>query len=249
MKLITKFKSKNFDNRGYNKISCIIIHYTALDNSNLAIKYLLDKSNKVSSHYLISNTGEIFYLVNNNKRAWHAGKSFWKGNKDINSISIGIELDFNPKKNKYYSNKLIQSLIKLISNLKKKYNINSQNILGHSDISPFRKIDPGPTFPWKKLHLKKIVILPKKISVSDLIKVNNILKNKIKGSIKYKALYMLKQIGYDVLPAKKSNKKYNLLIKAYQMRYVKVKRFGKLNYITYFVIKSHFNQLLTHKHF
>ena len=100
MKLITKFKSKNFDSRRSNKIIHIIIHYTALDSLNEAIEFLCEPSNKVSCHYLISSKGEIYNLVNDKKRAWHAGISYWRGNSDINSTSIGIELDFNPRKNK-----------------------------------------------------------------------------------------------------------------------------------------------------
>jgi len=245
MKLITKFKSKNFDNRRVNKILYVIIHYTALNNCNEALEYLCDLNNKVSSHYLISNKGEVYYLVDEKKRAWHAGISFWKGNKDINSSSIGIELDFNPENNKYYNRYILESLIKLIEKIKRKYNIKSENILGHSDVAPYRKIDPGQTFPWNKLHLKKISRLPNQISPSDLKKIDIILDRHVNKSIKKRSLYMLEKIGYNIEPALKKLKNYNTLIKAYQMHYVKKAKLGKLDIVTYKAIKSHFIQLLT----
>ena len=99
MKFINNFKSPNFDNRKLKKIYFIIIHYTALKNYEQAISYLCDPSKKVSSHFLISQNGDIYALVNEKKRAWHAGLSYWDGFTDINSLSIGIELDFSNNKN------------------------------------------------------------------------------------------------------------------------------------------------------
>ena len=120
MKLIHKFKSPNFDKRKNSKILFIIILYTALKNYREAISYLSDPKNKVSSHYLISQTGAIFNLVSEKNRAWHAGISYWDGITDLNSTSIGIELDFsNYKKNKNYSKKMINSLVKLLIILQK----------------------------------------------------------------------------------------------------------------------------------
>ena len=147
MKLIHKFKSPNFNTRKSKEINFIIIHYTALKSISESIEYLCNKKNKVSSHYLISKRGEIYNLVDEDKRAWHAGKSYWKGNTDINSSSIGIELDYFPdKKNTKYTRNLLNSLIKLLKKIIKKYNISKDHILGHSDISPYRKIDPGLNF-------------------------------------------------------------------------------------------------------
>ena len=94
MKLIHNFKSPNFNERKSNNIKVIVIHYTALDSISNSLKHLCSKKNKVSSHYLISQSGKIYSLVSEKKRAWHAGKSYWKGVTDINSISIGIELDY-----------------------------------------------------------------------------------------------------------------------------------------------------------
>ena len=122
MKYITKYKSPNYNLRNNSKIQLIIIHYTALKNTLEAISYLCKKEKKVSSHYLISQNGNIYRLVEDKYRAWHAGKAFWHEFTDINSISIGIELDYNPKgKNNKFSFKMIYSLKKLIRKLQKNY--------------------------------------------------------------------------------------------------------------------------------
>merc|ERR1711991_427801 len=108
----------------------IIIHYTALKNTSEAISYLCNKEKKVSSHYLISQNGKIYKLVDDKYRAWHAGKAFWQDVTDINSISIGIELDYSPSgKNNKYTYKMIFSLKKLIQEIQKKYDIGKNNIL------------------------------------------------------------------------------------------------------------------------
>ena len=113
MKYITKYKSPNYNSRKNSKISLIIIHYTALKNTKDAITYLCNKKNKVSSHYFISQNGSVYCLVQDEFRAWHAGQAFWQEITDINSISIGIELDYNPSaKNNKFSFEL-SSVIKL----------------------------------------------------------------------------------------------------------------------------------------
>ena len=132
MKLIHNFKSPNFNDRKSNNIEIIVIHYTALSSISNSLKYLCSKKNKVSSHYLISQEGKIYSLVSERKRAWHAGQSYWRGNTDINSISIGIELDYSPSyKNNKFTLKLNSSLIFLLKKLIKKYRISTENILGH----------------------------------------------------------------------------------------------------------------------
>ena len=140
------------------KIKFIIFHYTGMKRESEAIKRLTDINSNVSSHYLIKNNGEIVTIVPDLYIAWHAGISFWKNNKSLNKDSIGIEIsnpghEFNYKK---YSKKQIQSILKLTKFLIKKYKIKSQNILGHSDIAPTRKNDPGEKFPWRYLSKHKI---------------------------------------------------------------------------------------------
>ena len=143
-------KSKNFETKKLRKIKYVIIHYTGMKNQVIAIKRLQSRVAKVSCHYLISKKGKIYQLVKDKDIAWHAGKSKWNNDINLNSKSIGIELVNTGKE--AFPNDQIKSLIKLLLVLKKKYNINPNFVLGHEDIAPKRKIDPGPKFPWKTLY-------------------------------------------------------------------------------------------------
>jgi N-acetylmuramoyl-L-alanine amidase len=137
--------------RKLNQIKFIIVHYTGMKRESEAIKKLTDIKSKVSCHYLIKNNGEIVVMVPDLYEAWHAGASLWKNYKSLNKHSIGIEIS-NPghaHNYKKFSKKQIQSLKRLSQFLIKKYRINKKNILGHSDIAPTRKKDPGEKFPWK----------------------------------------------------------------------------------------------------
>ena len=154
--------SPNFDikKRTKSKVKYLIFHYTGMRSENAAIKRLTSKSSKVSCHYLIKKNGAIIKIVPDLYIAWHAGISSWKKDKSLNSNSIGIEIS-NPGhdyKYKNFSQKQITSIIDLSKNLKKKYKIKKENILGHSDIAPLRKKDPGEKFPWKLLNKKKICL-------------------------------------------------------------------------------------------
>ena len=222
MKLIHNFKSPNFNERKSKDIKLIIIHYTAIKGINNSIKYLCSKKNKVSSHYLISKNGEIFSLVSEKKRAWHAGQSYWRGARDINSVSIGIGLDYVPDINnkKSYSKRLIKSLSYLINKLTIKYKILSNNVLGHSDISPYRKIDPGFNFPWKQFYCKKLDNIH---NSHKILRIQKLLKkwfskNKFNSNKKV-ILFMLDYIGYDISLALLKKKFFKNLMIAYLSRY------------------------------
>ena len=156
----TKNYSLNFDQkkRKFKEIKFLIFHYTGMKNENSAINKLLNKNSKVSCHYFIKKNGQILNLVPDLYIAWHAGVSSWKNYKFLNKNSIGIEIN-NPGHNfiyKKFSIKQINSLIKLSIFLIKKFKIKNSYILGHSDIAPDRKKDPGEKFPWKYLSKKKI---------------------------------------------------------------------------------------------
>ena len=151
-----RYKSLNFDLRK-KKISFLIFHYTETSDLEKAIRLLTNKKRKVSSHYVIDTNGNIFNLVDESKRAWHAGESMWKKSKDINSRSIGIEIVYPGEiLRKRYKKQQINSIIKLSLILKRKYKILDKNILGHSDVAPNRKIDPGIYFPWEVLNKNSI---------------------------------------------------------------------------------------------
>ena len=152
--------SPNFNSkkRSSKKIKFIIIHYTGMNSETKALSRLTNIQSEVSSHYLIKNNGEILSLVPDLYIAWHAGKSSWKNFQSLNNSSIGIEIsnsghDFNYKK---FSKKQIQSILKLTKFLIKKYKLDRKDILGHSDIAPNRKKDPGEKFPWQYLAKHKI---------------------------------------------------------------------------------------------
>ena len=160
-----------------------------------AIDRLINKKSKVSSHFFIKNNGEILTLVPEQYIAWHAGVSSWKNYKSLNKNSIGIEIS-NPGHNiKYnkFSKKQIQSVLKLSKYLINKYKINFRFILGHSDIAPDRKKDPGEKFPWKYLSKRKIGYW------HDYAQ-NKILKNRNKKASnldKIKFIKNLYKIGYN----------------------------------------------------
>jgi len=183
------------------------------------INRLTKIQSEVSSHYLIKNNGEIVTLVPDLYIAWHAGKSSWKNYNSLNKNSIGIEIS-NPGHQygyKKFSKKQISSLLKLSKYLIRKYKIDSKNILGHSDISPDRKKDPGEKFPWKHLAKNKIslwhTLSSKILKKNRMIKIDNISK-------KY-FLNNLFKIGYSKkIPKNLIKEEYlSFIINAFQRRY------------------------------
>ena len=151
---ITQKPSKNLDKLKDRRIKYIIIHYTGMKDQKSAIKRLQSKVAKVSCHYLISRGGKVYQMVRDPDVAWHAGKSKWGKDINLNSKSIGIELV--NKGFESFPKKQIVALIKILKILKKKYKIKPSYILGHEDISPGRKSDPGSKFPWKILYNHKL---------------------------------------------------------------------------------------------
>ena len=154
--------SPNFNTkkRRYSNIKYLIFHYTGMRSETGSINRLTNKNSKVSSHYLIKVNGEIIQIVPDLYVAWHAGISSWKKDKFLNSSSIGVEIS-NPGHHhvyKKFNTRQIKSIIKLSKVLKKRFKIKKENVLGHSDIAPLRKKDPGENFPWKLLSKKKICL-------------------------------------------------------------------------------------------
>ena len=246
MKYITKYKSPNYNSRNNSRVKLIIIHYTALKNTLEAISYLCKQEKKVSSHYLISQNGDVYNLVEDKYRAWHAGQAFWHEITDINSISIGIELDYNPNgKNNKFSFKMIYSLKKLIRKLLKNYKINKNGILAHSDIAPFRKKDPGKHFPWQSLSSSNLVMSLKNLKKNEIKIMEKWFNNNNLKSKKQKIILALSLIGYDTREVYKNEKLYNKLISAYRIRYINSKDIIKNKSIYNTLIKHLFNFLLT----
>ena len=195
------------------KLKFIIIHYTGMKSQSAAIKKLCSLGSKVSSHYFIKDNGVIINLVPDLYEAWHAGISGWKNYKSLNKYSIGIEIN-NPGHNHGYpkfKSKQINSLKKLLKGLISTYKIKKTNILGHSDIAPNRKKDPGEKFPWKILAKNKLCywhgLNEKRIKIYRNKKIT-----KKEKYIFFKNLY---KFGYSKILIK--NKL--LIIKAFQRKF------------------------------
>ncbi|MBW1654783.1 N-acetylmuramoyl-L-alanine amidase [Flavobacterium quisquiliarum] len=139
-------------NFNLRKPSFVIIHHTAQDSLQQTINTFTKTKTQVSAHYVISENGKVVQMLNDYLRAWHAGNSTWGKVTDLNSCSIGIELDNNGFKP--FTEAQISSLVALLTKLKKDYNIPTQNFIGHADIAPGRKQDPSALFPWKTLAEK-----------------------------------------------------------------------------------------------
>jgi len=212
MKIISK-PSPNFELKAKRRIKYIIIHYTNLPSTQASLKYILNKRNKVSAHYLLDQKGKIYSLVNEKDIAWHAGISSWKADKLLNKKSIGIELQNTGTAGNYekFPNQQISQLEKLILELQNKYNISNANILGHSDISPDRKIDPGPKFPWQRLFKNGIGLMPK-------IYPSKSKKNTTSNEIKNLQI-LLKKFGYNLKVNGFMDKQTLLVLYAFQSHY------------------------------
>jgi len=213
--------SPNFElkKRKPDQIKFIIFHYTGMKKESEAIERLTSIKSKVSCHYLIKNNGEIVVMVPDLYEAWHAGKSSWKNFKSLNKNSIGIEISNSGHELTYkrFSKKQIQSVKKLTQFLIKKYKIDQRNILGHSDIAPNRKKDPGEKFPWK--YLAKF-----RIGNWHSLSVKTLVKNRrIKISLTDKKFFFdhLSKIGYSIknLTKLKKDEFSIFLISAFQRRF------------------------------
>ena len=138
--------SPNFDER---RPDLVVIHHTSDDSVDDAMRTLANPVRKVSAHYLIARDGAIIQLVDERARAWHAGESKWGAATDINSASLGIELDNNGRET--FSDAQISALLRLLTDIKERYGIPAANFVGHADVAPRRKTDPSRYFPWKVL--------------------------------------------------------------------------------------------------
>lgn len=207
-------------NYNLRKPNFIIIHHTSQDSLQQTIKTFTEQKSQVSSHYVVSKTGLIVQMLNDYFRAWHAGTSSWGTNTDINSTSIGIELDNNGCEP--FSEIQIESLLALLTKLKKDYNIPSQNIIGHSDIAPSRKVDPSIFFPWSKLAENGFGVWPDK----DLIV----------APASFNPELALRIIGYDT-------KKLDQAVSAFKLHFMQIEKDNVLDKKTINTIYNVFKKL------
>ena len=230
--------SINFDlpKRSKKLVKFIIIHYTGMKKQINAIKRLCDSRTKVSTHYFIKNNGKVLKIVPDLYTAWHAGQSEWKNFKSLNKYSIGIEIN-NPGHSygyKNFSSNQIISLSELLKYLIKKYNINKKNVLGHSDISPNRKKDPGEKFPWKKLASKGLCLWHR-LDEKKILKYRN---KKLMHTEEKVFLNYLYKFGYSKLAKSRFKLKKKELIKSFQRRFRQSLVNGKIDQECFLIVKN-----------
>ena len=227
--IIKALNSPNFSTktRANKDIKLIVIHYTGMQSKIESVKRLLSPKNKVSCHFLIDRKGQILKMVEENKVAWHAGKSKWKNFINLNKNSIGIEIVNKGHELGYekFTFQQINSVIQICKNLKKKYKIKNSNIVGHSDIAPLRKKDPGEKFPWKKLYKNNIGIWYKKSKFKSME-----IDDKKLEKLFFKNLF---KIGYRYFNKTRRSKNDTFLIKAFQRRFLLSNVTGKIDQKTY----------------
>ena len=151
--------SPNFDARAL-PVSMVVLHYTGMIDAASAIQRLADPEAKVSAHYVVAEDGQIIRMVDEAHRAWHAGRSWWRGTSDVNSASIGIEI-VNPGHEfgyRPFPEAQIDAVIRLVGAIVPRYGITRGNVVGHSDVAPARKDDPGELFPWARLARLRLAL-------------------------------------------------------------------------------------------
>ncbi len=191
-------------------IDMLVLHYTGMESANDAIKRLCDPQAKVSAHYLVHKDGRIIQLVGEERRAWHAGVAFWRGYTDINSRSIGVEIvnsghEFGLKP---FPEKQMASLETLVLDILKRHPIPKRNVVGHSDVAPRRKTDPGELFDWFRLYKCGIGIWPK--------------NGMAKSMNDQQAGILLRDFGYEIDDLGKT-------LEAFQRRFRPIEINGKLD--------------------
>ena len=213
----TKNYSINFNpkKRVKKDIKFVVFHYTGMKSEKSAISWLTNIQSQVAAHYMVKENGQIINMVPDLYIAWHAGISSWGKENSLNKSSIGIEIanpghQFGYKK---FSKKQINSLIKLSKILMKKYKINKKNFLGHSDIAPDRKKDPGEKFPWRYLAKRKIGIWHK----LDSKKLRKLRNKKCNQLLQRNFFNNVFKIGYSTNSKKNNYLRY--VTKAFQRRY------------------------------
>ena len=203
--------SPNWNERA-EPISMVVLHYTEMESA-AALERMCDPGAEVSAHYLIKEDGEVIRLVPEEKRAWHAGVSYWRGHTDVNGKSIGIELDHPGHALGYreFSEAQFEALVPLLARIVRTYDIPRANVVGHSDVAPARKIDPGELFPWDRLAEYKLCLArPEKLELGDPFDNDG-------------AFYLaLERFGYDIADGRKA-------VEAFQRRWRPEKIDGEID--------------------
>jgi N-acetylmuramoyl-L-alanine amidase len=215
---IDRVPSPNFGVRAEGKrIDTLILHYTGMPTAELALKWLCDPASSVSSHYLIFEDGRIARLVDEQNRAWHAGKSFWAGETDINSCSIGIEIA-NPGHEfgyRAFPDAEIDAVIALCRDILDRHPIPPHRVLAHSDVAPTRKDDPGELFPWHRLRTSGIghYVEPAPIAAGPLLSCGD------RGEAVENLKRCFRQYGYGVAEGPAFDAEMAAVVRAFQRHF------------------------------
>ena len=200
-----EFRSPNFSERNA-EISMLVMHYTGMKNAQEALDRLCDEKAQVSAHYVVDEDGTIYNLVDEEKCAWHAGVSYWRGNKNVNNISIGVEIvnlghEFGYKS---FPKVQMQAVLELSLEIVRRYNIAKYNVVGHSDIAPQRKADPGELFDWQFLADNGVGLWydRKNINNEKLEKNWNEVTSDQVGAQPAWCMKAIKSLGYDITDEK-----------------------------------------------
>lgn len=155
-------RSPNFDDRKDGVIDMLVLHYTDMQSGEAAIAHLCSAESRVSAHYVVEEDGEVYQLVDEEKRAWHAGESYWRGHSNINGRSIGIEVVNPGHSNGYqaFPELQMQALVELCHGILARHPIAPRNVVGHSDVAFLRKMDPGELFDWPRLARAAVGLFP-----------------------------------------------------------------------------------------
>lgn len=219
---IIKKSSPNFNTRPENTlIDTIILHYTGMVSLEAALERMCDARCEVSAHYCVDENGDIYQLVEDESRAWHAGKSFWQGRDNLNNNSIGIEIvntghEFGYKP---FADAQMQAVLELLKKLFKAHNINKKRVLGHSDIAPDRKEDPGELFNWQLLANNQLSIWHG-LEEGFFKSFDNILNFGDEGERVKQVQEKLSKFGYKIELTSKFDEQTRFAITAFYRRFV-----------------------------
>ena len=231
---IKSFPSPNFDERTL-PVEFLILHYTGMETGEVAIERLCDSDAKVSAHYVVKEDGSVLSLVEEEKRAWHAGVSEWKGIANINSASIGIEIvngghDYGLPD---FPDVQINAVIALSKAIMERWNITPRNVLGHSDIAPERKQDPGEKFPWTGLAAAGVGLWPTELTDDTRV----LFEAGARGRGVTIAQTGLAHIGYGARVTGVLDDETRLILAALQRRYRPSKIDGQIDMQTMDIIR------------
>ncbi len=204
--------SPNFEGRPHGAaVKYVVLHYTGMQSGAAALQRLCEPASKVSAHYVVEEDGRMFKLVEETKRAWHAGKGFWRGSRDVNSVSIGIEI-VNPGHEfgyRAFPKAQMEAVKALCADIKERHKLPPSAFIGHSDIAPARKEDPGELFDWAMLATAGIGLLPAPIAGGMMNEAE--------------ARAALNKIGYD------PEAEFGLVLKAFQRHFAPKHMTGAMN--------------------